>query len=163
MREQQRLFLVQARSNFVVFNVFRSQVDVPHCHGLHYLQMATEMLGKALAWKDGPPRRSHRAFVPFLRTLATNRKAQEQLVYRRKNNSWRNLIRKSVPLADRVERLAPALCGDGPNPEYPWPAENPVYSPVEHEFEVWQQLEDSDGRQFVKFVSDLFDVAETFL
>jgi len=46
MTEHQRLFLVQARTDFAVFELFRRDVKWPSCHALHYLQMATELLGK---------------------------------------------------------------------------------------------------------------------
>ena len=67
MTEYQRLFLVQARTDFAVFELLRRQSDLPECHALHYLQMATELLGKAHAWKHGPRTNTHRAFVGFLR------------------------------------------------------------------------------------------------
>jgi hypothetical protein len=47
--EQQRLFLVQARSDFAVFELFRGNANWPPCHALHYLQMSSELLGKAHA------------------------------------------------------------------------------------------------------------------
>ncbi|MBI1915188.1 MAG: hypothetical protein HYS12_10685 [Planctomycetes bacterium] len=165
MTEHQRLFLVQARTNFTVFGLFRKDSKLPRCHTLHYLQMATEMLGKALAWRHGPPKKqTHRAFVPFLRSLAANRQAQKQLGYQGQNNSWKQFIRKSVPLAERVENLAPALCKDGPNPEYPWPNAEPETAPAEHTFEIWQELQETaEGRQFLSLLGGLFAVAEAFL
>ena len=54
MTEHQRLFLVQARADLVVFELLSKEPDLPACHSLHYLQMATELLGKAHAWKQGP-------------------------------------------------------------------------------------------------------------
>ena len=134
MTEHQRLFLVQARTDFEVFEGFRKQPGLPSCHALHYLQMATEMLGKAHAWKHGPCANTHRAFVGFLRSLSTNRRAQKHLGYEGKNQNWENVIRKSVPLAEQVEDLAPALSSDGPNPEYPWPRAAPTIAPAEHAF-----------------------------
>lgn len=50
MTEHQRLFLVQARSDFVVFEWLQKQQrngELPASHALHYLQMATELLGKS--------------------------------------------------------------------------------------------------------------------
>src|SRR5437588_1428320 len=105
MTEYQRLFLVQARTDFKVFELFRKESGLPACHALHYLQMATELLGKALAWKHGAPSKTHRAFVSFLRTLITNRQAQNRLGYERQNESWKYLIRKSIPLAESIENL----------------------------------------------------------
>ena len=164
MTEFQRLFLVQARSDFAVFELLRSQADLPACHPLHYLQMATELFGKAHAWKHGPRANTHRAFVGFLRSLSTNRKAQKQLGFEGRNGIWEHLIRKSIPLAQGIEDLAPALALDGPNPEYPWPRDAPRSAPAEHLFEMWQQLQDTDaGRRFLRMVRHLFAVAEAYL
>ena len=121
MNPHQRLFLIQAKTDILVFERFRKDSSLPDCHALHYLQMATELLGKAHAWKNGPRANTHRAFVGFLRSLATNRGAQKKLGYAGQNENWQHLIRKSVPLAENIEDLAPALAQDGPNPEYPWP------------------------------------------
>ncbi len=164
MNEQQRLFLVQARTDHRVFELVSMRADLPACHALHHLQMATELLGKACAWKKGRPKKTHRAFVDFLRTLSTNRQAQKRLGYEGQNEKWKQLIRKGAPLAQRIEDLAPALCQNGPNPEYPWPPDDPEVSPVEHEFEIWQNLQETaEGRQFLSLVSRLFAAVEAFL
>jgi hypothetical protein len=162
MTEYQRLFLVQSRTDFAVFELLRRQ-PLPDCHALHYLQMATELLGKAHAWKDGPRTNTHRAFVGFLRSLSTNRKAQKQLDFEGRNENWIHLIRKSVPLAERIEDLAPALALDAPNPEYPWPRHAPQVAPAEHRFQVWQELQEAAGRQFLNLTSHLFKVADAYL
>ncbi len=163
MTEPQRLFLVQARTNYAVFDMLHESADFPACHALHYLQMATELLGKAHAWKNGRQANTHRAFVSFLRSLSTNRKAQKQLGFDGKNESWKHLIRKSIPLAERIEDLAPALAGSGPNPEYPWPPDAPHTAPAEHSFEIWQLIQESAGRKFVAMLESLFAAAEAFL
>lgn len=163
MTEQQRLFLVQARSNMAVFDLLRDAAP-HHSHALHYLQMATELLGKADAWRTGPKERTHRAFVTFLRTLVGNGKAQRQLGYAGKSASWKHLLRKSEPLAERIEDLAPALAQDGPNPEYPWPPKDPEVTPTEYKFALWFELtEEPFGRQFLQFVRELFKIAEAYL
>jgi hypothetical protein len=78
--------------------------------------------------------------------------------------SWEHLIRKSIPLAERIERLAPALNPDGPNPEYPWPRADPAFAPAEYQFDLWDELQGSaDGRQFVKLLDGVFRNAEAFL
>lgn len=164
MTEPQRLFLVQARTDFVVFELLHKQPDLPPCHALHYLQMATEKLGKAHAWKNGyPGKETHRAFVKFLRSLSSNRQAQRQLGYEGKKENWKHLLPKSVPLAESVEDLAPALAQDGPNAEYPWPPNAPHTAPVEHTFTLWQELESSSGRRFLRLTSHLFTSAEAYL
>jgi hypothetical protein len=164
MTEFQRLFLVQARADFVVFELLRRQPDLPACLALHYLQMATELLGKAHAWKHGPRANTHRAFVGFLRSLSTNRKAQNQLGFGGRNENWEHSIRKGVLLAERIENLAPALALDAPNPEYPWPREAPEVAPAEHTFGIWQDLQETaSGRQFVHLAMHLFAAADTYL
>lgn len=164
MTEHQRLFLVQARTDFVVFDLLQNQVDLPECHALHYLQMATELLGKAHAWKIGPQPNTHKAFVGFLRSLRTNRKVQKTLGRDGQNAEWENMIRKSIPLAESIQGLAPALAGDGPNPEYPWPGEDPEFTPSEHRFVLWEELQDtSPGRQFLDLIHVLFETAEMYL
>jgi len=162
--EYQRLFLVQARTDFAVFELLRSRRGLPACHALHYLQMATEMLGKACAWKHGPTANTHRAFVGFLRSLFTNRQAQKELGYQGRTASWEYLVRQSVPLAKRIEDLAPTLSPDGPNPEYPWPRNAPHTAPAEHTFRLWEELEEiGTGRQFLSLASRLFAMADAFL
>lgn len=164
MNRHQRLFLVQARSDFAVFQLLRDRPDLPHCHALHYLQMAAEMLGKAQAGKTGPNTGSHKAFLGFVRGLTGNRAAQNQLGYHARNAAWRQLVRKAVPLAERIERLAPALNPDGPNPEYPWPRQDPTAAPAEYEFDVWRVLTRTpDGRKFLDWLIDLFRVADSYL
>lgn len=163
MTEYQRLFLVQVRADFAVYELLWRQTDLPHCHALHYLQMATELLGKAHAWKHGPTANTHRALVGFLKSLATNRKAQKQLGFEGRNENWEHLIRKSRPLAERIEDLAPALAGDAPNPEYPWPRDAPQTAPAEHKFEMWHELQTAAGRQFISLIGRLFVAAEAFL
>jgi len=165
MTAQQRLFLIQGQSGFAVFKLLRARSEFHPCHALHYLQMATEMLGKAFIWKSGPPAKlSHSAFVRFLRHLETNRLAQAQLGCEKQNNRWRNLILKSIPLAQEVEKLAPNLAGTGPNPEYPWPPSMPTMAPALYQFHLWGTLErTADGRKFLSFVSQLFERAGAYL
>jgi hypothetical protein len=164
MNEPQRLFLVQARTDIAVFKLLKDSSDFPVCHALHYLQMATEMFGKALAWKQGPRANTHMAFVGFLRSLSTNRQAQQQLGYERRTEQWIQVIRKSLPLAKRVEDLAPTISPDAPNPEYPWPRAVPHTAPAEYTFSIWSDLQETAaGQQFLSLVDQLFSVAAAFL
>ena len=164
MTEYQRLFLVQAQCDLTVFELLRGQLNLPRCHALHYLQMATELLGKAHAWKHGRPAKTHRAFVDFLRRLSTNRKAQKQLGHEGQDQRWRQVIRTSLPLAKRIEDLAPALAGDAPNPEYPWPPDAPQAAPAEHRFAIWQELEGTTaGHRFLDLAVRLFAAADAYL
>ncbi|MGH7139538.1 MAG: hypothetical protein ACREHD_27650, partial [Pirellulales bacterium] len=130
---------------------------------LHHLQMATELLGKAHAWRHGPQPMTHVAFVPFFRSLVSNRRAQNQLGFARRNEAWRRLIRTSIPLAQQVEQLAPTLAIDRPNPEYPWPRDDPADAPAEFTFEIWRALQQtSAGRRFVSLVERLLQSRRRF-
>jgi hypothetical protein len=158
------LFLVQARADYEVFALLRGRSDLPICHALHYLQMATEMLGKAHAWEHGPPGNTHRAFVGFLRSLRSNRDAQGQFGFHGQNENWRHVIRRSIPLVEAIEDLAPALTPDGPNAEYPWPRAAPHTAPAEYSFAIWRELRKTAmGLQFLDLTERLFAVAERFL
>ncbi len=165
MKEEQRLFLVQARSAYGVFQKLFADKSLHPCHALHYLQMATELLGKAAAWKTGPVEKSHKALVPFLRSLTANTRARAILGYENQHENWSHRLRKLIPIADEVQKLAPALAEDGPNAEYPWPSKNapPNQAPVEFEFPVWRKLTQSNGRVLLQFVRELFAEAEKFI
>jgi len=164
MKEEQRLFLVQAKSAYHVYGLLNADGSAHHCHALHYLQMATELLGKASAWKHGPTGKSHKALVSFLRSLSSNSKAQKQLGYDGQNENWTHTIRKITPIAESLQKMAPALANDGPNPEYPWPTNAPTTAPVEFSFPIWEELtETSYGRSLLTLFRDLFDVAEEYM
>jgi hypothetical protein len=164
MNNEQRLFLVQAKSAYAVYRLLNADKSLHHCHALHYLQMATELLGKASAWKNGPIGRSHKALVSFLTGLSSNTRAQKQLGYEGQNGNWTNTIRKIKPIAESLQKMAPALADDGPNPEYPWPPDAPTKTPVEYTFPIWEELiEKPYGRKLISFVHGLFDVAEEYM
>jgi hypothetical protein len=67
-------------------------------------------------------------------------------------NDFQKWIRSILPIAYEVERLSPDLANDGPNPEYPWPHDQPRTAPVTHEFAVWQSLKSGSGRYLLRFV-----------
>lgn len=164
MNEEQRLFLVQARSAYTAYELLDAEPSLHHRHALHYLQMATELLGKASAWKDGSPGKTHKALVGFLRNLSSNSKAQQRLGYTGQNSNWRNTIRKLVPIAERLQKLAPALAEDGPSAEYPWPSDAPTETPAEYKFPLRDELKDtSDGRKLTSWLDLLFAEAEEYL
>jgi hypothetical protein len=109
-------------------------------------------------------KKSHKALVKFLRGLSSNAKAQKQLGYEGQNENWAHTIRKSLALAERVQKLAPKLAVNGPNPEYPWPPDKPVAAPAEYTFPIWSELtEKSHGRALLKLLNDLFVVAEEYM
>ena len=142
MNERQRLYLVQARSDWSIFQLLKRQAV---CQQLHYLQMVTEKLGKAFFWRGpGAENLGHAAFSRFVRAIATNRRVADLIGFPDITSfgEWCNDVSN---LAYALERLAPALANDGPNPEYPWPRGEPRYAPVEHEFEMWEELNTRNG------------------
>ena len=160
MNEQQRLYLVQAKSDWAVFLLLKPQ---PVCHRLHYLQMCTEKLAKAYFWRrPDAGDLGHVAFVKFVRAISTNRKVAEKLGFDDKV-SFREWIKDVSDLAYELERLAPALSGPGPNPEYPWPRKKPQHAPVEYDFEAWQHFQTANGRCLWRMLEKVLENFEAWL
>jgi len=157
MNDAQERWWEQARSDHRIFLLLRRN-DAEPCHQLHYLQMASEKLGKAYLWRTGrPARRSHLSFVTFLLALNDRSKSDLDLIaallgfgHGRAFESW---LRPASSIAHALERTAPALAGDGANAEYPWPHASPVHSPATYEFDIWKRpTETARGRQFVTVI-----------
>jgi len=67
-------------------------------------------------------------------------------------------VYRILPLEYELERLAPALAQDGPNPEYPWPRTEPQHIPATFKFDVWKQLTESGrGRLLLKVIDIAID------
>lgn len=154
MNTYQRVWWEQVRSDYSVLLLLRRRgSDV--CHQLHYLQMVTEKLGKAYFWRSGKsPGRSHKSFVRFLQALNgrsdPDRTRIARLLGFRRSDDFQRWVRSISPLGVALQQLAPALANDGPNAEYPWPFERPTYSPATYQFQLWNQLRDSDaGRKLL--------------
>lgn len=157
MNNYQKLWWQQAQSDHGIFVLLKSR-GAAACHQLHYLQMVTEKIGKAYFWRSGtPPPKSHASFVQFMRFLGSVQTAGRQQVADifafGRFDDLQNWIRTALPLAYALERLAPALAQDGPNPEYPWPRNTPRFAPATFEFDVWSQLTSTGrGRQLLQMV-----------
>lgn len=162
MNGYQALWWQQARSDQAVFHLLRRQGAAP-CHQLHYLQMVTEKLGKAYFWRSGtPPPTSHAGFVQFMRFMGSAQASERQHIADvfgfSRFPDFQNWVRTILPLAYALERLAPALAHDGPNPEYPWPRTAPQYAPATFEFDAWKQLtETGRGRQLMRIIDVAVD------
>ena len=114
-RSWQIAFLKQAQSDWEAYQRTR-QAAWPHCHRLHFLQMATEKLGKALLLgghsKLAHITHSHSAFVKFMHIASNNQSLQAQLKITK--SQLRADFKRLLPLAYEIEHLAPALAHDGP-------------------------------------------------
>lgn len=158
MNSFQKIWWEQTQSDHSVLVRLRN-LGVPDCHQLHYLQMVTEKLGKACFWRTGaPPPKTHVVFVRFLQSLDDRKKDVgriAQLLGFQHVHSFEAWIRTDVPLAYALERLAPALANDGPNPEYPWPMGAPTDAPTNYTSTVWKELTGQggwQGRQLLKVI-----------
>jgi hypothetical protein len=122
MNQFQELWWEQSRSDQGVLVILRKNGAAP-CHQLHYLQMVTEKLAKAYFWRTGAaPPRNHMGVVQFMRSLGDVRESSRQAQLAesfgfRTFDSLRAWIQASLPMIYDLERLAPALARDGPNPE----------------------------------------------
>jgi hypothetical protein len=156
MNSYQALWWEQAKSDYQVFELLRSEGLKP-CHLLQHMQMVTEKLAKAYLWRSGsPPRKSHQGFVEFLRFLSQIRSVKGQarvanLFQYARFVEFQNCVRRILPTAYAIENLAPSLANDGPNPEYPWPHAEPATAPASYTFSVWHTLKDtSAGRDLMR-------------
>ncbi len=159
MDRRQEVFLRQARSDHEIFLFLEGRES---CHRLHYLQMSTEKLAKAFFWgtKTPPDLQSHSVLSRFLRAIASRSDVRQALGYTRKV-VFESALWELQPLAEELEQMAPALA-NGPNPEYPWPRENPTTAPVDYAFPLWRQLEKtSRGKKFLKLLKQLLGTSQS--
>ena len=156
MNTCQELWWQQAKSDHDAFLLLRRE-GMAQCHSLHYVQMATEKIAKAYFWRSGsPPPRSHAGFVQFLRFLGHIRKNDRERIANlfsfKRFRDFQNWIRAVMEIAYDLERLAPDLAKDGPNPEYPWPHAEPKTAPANYSFPVWASLMSGQGRDLMRVV-----------
>ncbi len=150
-----KAFLEQARSDWQAYQlVYHS--TLPPCHAMHYLQMATEKLAKAALLAGGMKpddlRNSHLAFTKFLRLAFRNRNLRFEMGM--SGAQIRAHFASALPIADAIERLAPALAGGGVNPEYPWESpDGVVHTPSNFSFELVEGLSTPKGVNLLKDIS----------
>jgi hypothetical protein len=162
MNQYQELWWTQARSDHKVLLLLRRTSADP-CHQLHYLQMVTEKLAKAYFWRSGtPPPRRHAGFVQFMRSLGGVQLSQQTrltaILDFKSFSALQIWIRAVLPLVYDLERIAPSLAQNGPNPEYPWPHDAPAECPARHQFALWGQLTSTGlGHQLLKVVQSAVD------
>jgi hypothetical protein len=156
MNSFQEVWWRQARSDHAAFVLLRGS-GVEQCHMLHYLQMATEKIAKAYFWRSGSaPPRSHAGFVQFLRFRGqiglNDRERIGRLFNFARFADFQTWLRAVLPIAYDLERLAPTLAADGPNPEYPWPHAAPETAPAHYAFPIWSALSGGQGRDLMRMV-----------
>jgi hypothetical protein len=157
-------YLEQARSDWKMRSLMEEN-SAADCHCLHYLQMATEKLAKAAllrgTTKPEDLRRSHKAFVRFLRSSAKNPSLRR--TFGLSARQLQESINGILPIAAEVERLVPGLDQLGPNAEYPW--ETPsgeVKVPASYAFPVAAELRGPQGRKLLSLISVILDRFDAF-
>jgi hypothetical protein len=167
MNQYQELWWEQSQSDHSILVLLRRNGSHA-CHQLHYLQMVTEKIAKAYFWKTGgPPPKNHAGFVQFMRSLGSVQRPRQARVATALGfttfPALESYIRNVLPMIYALERLAPALAINGPNPEYPWPHSAPTDNAVRHDFALWRELTGTAmGRQLVKVVGLAVDRFPTY-
>jgi hypothetical protein len=157
MNQAQTVWWQQALSDLSIYIMMRQQ-GVATCHVLHYLQMTTEKVAKAYYWREGKsPPKSHAGFVQFVRFLGQIRLSSQQnrvaqLFGFQRYSDFQKCLGSFIHIAYDLERLAPDLALDGPNPEYPWPHDQPQQAPALYQFPIWDKLSRGQGRQLMRFL-----------
>jgi hypothetical protein len=159
-------FLIQARSDFEVYQQLQMQNSIPDCHWLHYLQMSCEKLAKAYRANAGEDfqtvSKSHVGFSKFAGPMYRQYSARYLGKAIRDNAPQ---IRNIISLAREIELLQPSIDRDlrPDNCEYPWPdSSGNIVSPVQYKFDLVRQLREPSGKSFLKFVAvSLNDLADS--
>jgi hypothetical protein len=159
MNQNQEMFFRQSASEMRVFERLRPLINgnsLEQCHGLHYLQIATEKLSKAYFLRRGPIKNSHKYFSKFWRALPTAGRVRRALGYA-DSRVYRNALLTVASLVARIEELAPDLAAQRPNPEYPWPEPSYEHAPADFRFPLWNQIEfGQDGQLLMHILQVLF-------
>jgi hypothetical protein len=152
---EQGLYLVQARSDHRAY-LLLTRAGADGCHRVHYLQMATEKLAKAYFWRAGRPlKKQHDYFLKFLRAVG-GRGDVGRAVDVKPSEHWEAYVERAI------KAMAPAVAGDGPNAEYPWPHAKPECAPATYEFPLCDELETHRGKKFLDVLRRLLDHFEKY-
>jgi hypothetical protein len=152
-------FLEQAKSDWRTYEAIQD-LSLDACQVLHYLQMATEKLGKAMLLAEGEKitkvRTSHKAFPRFLQIVSRNSEVQDDL--QMSAQQLRSHIKNLLPLAEEIEKLAPAIAQDGPNAEYPWAdPSGSIHTPASFHFSAMEKLSEPKGRKLLQLTRLLLE------
>jgi len=155
-------YLEQARSDWRAYLAIQG-LSLDDCHSLHYLQMTTEKLAKAMFLARDvnirKTRTSHKAFLRFLQLAARHPALPHK--FNMPAKQFLEFVKSLWPLATAIEQLAPALAPDGPNAEYPW--EEPsgaIQAPASYPFPAAMKLKQPTGRKLLRLIKALLDQFE---
>ncbi len=155
-------FFKQAQSDFTMMLNLEEQPGSNFCHRLHYLQMASEKLAKSYLCNGlEPPQFVHQALVRFIRYESIHAKLR-WLLPRLSAAQYRLAMKELLPIAERIEALAPERDASRPNPEYPWlfPGATPdsVTVPAEYAFGEFDAKKDIRLMRFINYLKKLLNL-----
>ncbi|CAN5392796.1 hypothetical protein BH09SUM1_BH09SUM1_33060 [soil metagenome] len=153
----------QARSDFEIYKILLRREGVARSHALHYLQMATEKLAKALTTPvGGRPRVSHTQFVRFVDRCKGIPALREYFGYRSDYNAFKTYMDTIVPAAEQIENLVPESRMVRPNTEYPWEdrASRDVIVPCDFPFVALDPRRNEPLRKLIDFLEGCFRYLE---
>ena len=159
-----KAYLRQAQSDYDVFRRLLP-LQVPECHKLHYLQMASEKLAKAIMSASQRGHRQpnkHESLIRSFRLVGSYGPVRRALGYSSKND-YASFIRSVTPVAQAIEDLYPKGIVDRPNPEYPWESNGRVICPIDYRFAHLDLLKGSNVKQFLWYLERCLKTAETWL
>ncbi len=146
----------QARADLDARDRLLEHPELPDCQQLHFLQMACEKLCKAHLCGQGTDpealRASH-AYIAGPQPVIARQQFALQSGGATGDYGW--MVRAITALAEKIERLAPAVTRGGTVPancEYPWVGpRGTVLTPAEHDFE-FDLLYEKAGIQLIKLL-----------
>ena len=141
-----------------MFLELQRRADVPQCHALHYLQMATEKLAKAYRFRDTSTAveallTSHVGFQRFLNSFLLSPQMREE--YQGRHAHLDRIRRDCEPISRAIEQLAPAVDRKNTpvNAEYPWCTTDQVTAPVDYGFPELCFARSAKGRMFLNLIT----------
>lgn len=155
-------YLLQARSDYDLYQRMERLGDVPLCHRLHYLQMATEKLAKGFLTPAGdtPHEYTHKAFPRLVREASAMPRVRARLGKTGQYAAYRRFLQSVEPLAEVLQNLSPEG-DDHPNPEYTWrDGTGQVRSPLLYPFAGLEARDNPRLRESLQLVEVFFAVAD---
>jgi len=151
----------QGASDFRLYKQWLVIDDIPVCHKLHYLQMASEKLAKAYLLRYSSAseellRTSHKAFPVFIQAYYSSIRVRQS--YRGRTAQLTSVRTGVHNIAREIEKLALAVDPQQTpsNAEYPWDAGGRVIAPCDYSFpnlsSLW--LHKGTGVELLKVVED---------
>jgi hypothetical protein len=152
-------YLEQSRSDWEAYKVLHESTLVK-CHELHYLQMTTEKLAKAILARGGTSptdlKKSHKAFLRFLRQ--SRRHPGLRQVLNMNNSQLERAINEALSIAYEIEKLTPSVEPSGSNCEYPWEdGTGKVCVPASYSFPVSNDLNSLKGRRLLGLIQVILE------